>query len=84
MSHTIRIVVRCINHYPITPTCDIIDLEWETWREFLFADQYRRIEIVCSVLNSNSAIWQPDKIREVAWIPLENQDKLIERVEFQM
>lgn len=33
-----KVVVRCIYYKPVTPSCDIIDMDDNTWREFLLAE----------------------------------------------
>ena len=68
-----KIVARCIYYKAVTPSCDIIDMDSDTWREFLYADNKRRIAIVLQLLGKE--YWD---VREVAWIPLADQDKVVE------
>ncbi len=70
----VKIVARCIYRKPVTPSCDIIDMDFETWREFLYAKEDRRIEIVLKLLGHENL---RDYIRELAWIPLDGQTKVI-------
>ena len=67
-----KIVVRCIYNKPVTPSCDIIDMDDETWREFLHVVR-RRKELVLQILGRENL---SHDIREIAWIPLDNQDKV--------
>lgn len=65
-----KIAVRKIYHRAITPSCDIIELEDETWRRFLNGGNLLRKNIV---LNATKTIDSPS-IKEIAWIPLDGQD----------
>ena len=33
-----RLVVRCIYYMPVTPSCDVIELDHETWIKFLHSE----------------------------------------------
>lgn len=70
---TIKIAVRKIYHRAITPSCDIIELNDETWRAFLYGNNLVRKQIV---LKATGTIDSPS-IREIAWIPLDGQDLII-------
>ncbi len=63
-----KVVVRCIYYKPVTPSCDIIEMDWNTWREFLYAKEDRRIEIVLKLLGHE---YMEGNVRELAWIPLD-------------
>ncbi len=62
-----RIAVRCLYHYPVTPNFLIINLDQSTWKQFLSADKYSRISIVIPFLPKDKG---HPSIREIAWIPL--------------
>ena len=68
-----KIAVRCIYYKAVTPSCDIIELPYDQWMTFLHGDASKRKEIVCSVLEKDYML---SSIREVAWIPLDGQDKI--------
>ena len=68
MDKKIKIVARCIYYKAVTPSCDIVEMDWETWREFLYAKPDRRIEIVLKLTGHN---YMEGKVRELAWIPLD-------------
>lgn len=70
-----RLAVRKIFHKAATPSCDIIDLDAETWMKFLHGDIMTRKKIVCKVTGDESMIYY---IKDIAWIPLEDQDLLVE------
>ncbi len=63
-----KVVVRCIYYKPVPPSCDIIEMDWNTWREFLYAKEDRRIEIVLKLLGHE---YMEGNVRELAWIPLD-------------
>ncbi len=63
-----KVVVRCIYYKPVTPSCDIVEMDWNTWREFLYAKEDRRIEIVLKLLGHE---YMEGNVRELAWIPLD-------------
>lgn len=63
-----KLVVRCIYYKPVTPSCDVIELEHETWIKFLHSESMRdRINMVLKLLNRE---YMSSKVRELAWIPL--------------
>lgn len=70
-----KIAARLIYYKAVTPTMDVFELPDETWREFLYAKNARRIEIVCKLRNTP---WLRSHVREIAWIPLGHQNKLVE------
>lgn len=63
-----KVVVRCIYYKAVTPSCDIIDMDNETWREFLYAKDRRRIEIAMKLLGEEE---METYVRELAWIPID-------------
>ncbi len=69
-----KIVVRCIYYKPVTPSCDIIDMDSETWRNFLYAKDRERIEIALKQIGHEEMV---SYVRELAWIPLDGQTKVI-------
>jgi len=68
-----KIAVRCIYYKAVTPSCDIIDLPYDQWMDFLHGDNDTRRKIVCRVLDKE---YMSTYIREIAWIPLADQNKL--------
>lgn len=70
-----RLAVRKIYYKAVTPSCDIIDLDFDTWMKFLHGDNEIRKEIVCKVTGKEDMIGYT---REIAWFPLENQSLIIE------
>lgn len=73
-----KVVVRCIYYKPVTPSCDIIDMDDNTWRGFLLADKRKRIEVALKLLHKED---MESYVSELAWIPLDGQNKVIENNE---
>lgn len=73
MDGKIRVAVRMIYHKAVKPSADIIELDHETWMEFLHGDVETRKRIVCRMT------WSEDysyKVRGIAWFPLNDQEIL--------
>lgn len=70
-----RVAIRCIYFKPVKPSCDIIDMDEDTWFAFLYGDKAIRIEIALKLLNRESFRM---KVRDIAWFPMSGQNKLIE------
>lgn len=70
-----RLAVRKIYYKAVTPSCDIIDLDYETWMKFFHGDNETRIEIVCKITGKEYMI---SSTREIAWFPLKDQKLIIE------
>lgn len=65
------IIVRCIFHKAVTPTCDILCLDKEEWRTFLYADPKDRMQMALKKLNK---VYLLGAVREMVWIPYDFQD----------
>ena len=70
-----RIAIRCIYYKAVTPSCDIIDMDDATWKEFLHAGGHKRKKIALKLMDKE---WLMGYVKEMVWIPLEGQDKLKE------
>jgi len=68
-----KIVARCIYYKAVTPSCDIVEMDQETWREFLYAKNERRIEMVLKLTGHE---YMEGKVRELVWIPLDENMEL--------
>ena len=51
-----RLAVRKIYYKAVTPSCDIIDLDFDTWMKFFHGDNEIRKEIVCKVTGKEDMI----------------------------
>ena len=67
------IIVRCIFHKAVTPTCDILCLDKEEWRKFLYADPKERLLMALKKLNKVHLL---GAVREMVWIPYDYKDKI--------
>ena len=72
------IIVRCIYHKAVNPSCDILVLDHNEFRTFLYANQQERIRIALSKLNKTYLL---GAVREIAWIPYDNQNVVVIRSE---
>ncbi|MBQ7551464.1 MAG: hypothetical protein IJP65_04840 [Bacteroidales bacterium] len=77
MNTYVTVAIRLIYWKPVTPSCDIVQMDEATWDKFrLTEDKEDRLEIVLKLLHKENLLDVYD-IREIAWIPLDDQDKLI-------
>lgn len=75
MEDKIRVAVRMIYYKAVNPSANIIELDSDTWREFLHGDIETRKKIVCRL------VWDENYtyiVRDIAWFPLSNQSILTE------
>ncbi len=70
-----KIVVRCIYYKAVTPSCDIIEMEHDNWLEFLHADPNKRKDIALKLIGKE---FLSTHVKEMVWIPLDGQNKVIE------
>ena len=68
-----QVAVRCIYYMAVTPSCDVINMNEETWHRFRLADTHERKQIVLELLGKED---MSHKIKEIAWIPLDGQNML--------
>lgn len=67
-----RLVVQLIYYYPVTPRCDVINMEDDLFGEFLKGDDEKRKKIVCEALQYEYS----HKVKAVTWFPLDGQEKV--------
>lgn len=65
-----KVVVRCIYYKPVSPSCDIINMDDDTWREFLYSNEKERLEMALKLIGHE---YMADYVRELAWIPLDER-----------
>ena len=70
-----RLAVGKIFYKAVTPSCDIIELDYDTWMKFLHGNNETRKQIVCKATGKENMI---SYTREIAWFPLEDQNLIIE------
>ena len=69
----VTVVLRLRYRMPVNPSCDIVEMSWDVWREFLQASHKDRLKIALGILNRPYFV---EYIEELLWIPLGNQNKL--------
>jgi hypothetical protein len=71
----IRIVVRFIYRNPATPSCDVVEMDEETYAKFLRSESMtNRIDMLLDILDKE---YMSEMIRELAWIPLDENMNLV-------
>lgn len=74
-----RLVVRFIYRMSANPSCDIVELDQETWNKFLHSESMtNRINIILDILGRE---YMSETVRELAWIPLDDDMELIRNTE---
>ena len=69
----VTVVLRLRYRMPVSPSCDIVEMSWDVWREFLRASHKDRLKIALRILNRAYFV---EYIEELLWIPLGEQNKL--------
>lgn len=69
----VTVVLRLRYRMPVNPSCDIVEMSWDVWREFLRASHKDRLKIALRILNHPYFV---NYIEELLWIPLGKQNKL--------
>ena len=74
-----RLVVRFIYRMSATPSCDIIEMDYDTWKQFLNLESMtNRINMILEILDRE---YMAETIRELAWIPLDDNRELVVHTE---
>ena len=74
-----RLVVRFIYRISATPSCDIIEMDYDTWKQFLNLESMtNRINMILEILDRE---YMAETIRELAWIPLDDNMELVVHTE---
>jgi len=69
----VMVVLRLRYRKPVSPSCDIVEMSWDVWREFLRSSHKDRLKIALRILNRP---FFAEYIEELLWIPLGKQNKL--------
>ena len=67
-----RVAIALIHYKAVTPTYLIVEMCDEIWHQFLHSSQRVRQEMIVPKLKPHLV----GTIREMAWLPLNNQNKL--------
>ena len=69
----VMVVLRLRYRKPVNPSCDIVEMSWNVWREFLRSSHKDRLKIALRILDCPNFV---QYIEELTWISLEKQNKL--------
>lgn len=69
----IRIAISLIYKRLLKPTCDIVNLSWDEWHKFRFANEKERKKMALRFINRPHF---QDCLDQVTWIPLDNPNIL--------
>ena len=69
----VLVALRLRYRKPVAPSCDIVEMSWAVWREFLFASHKDRVKIALRILDRPYFV---SYIEELTWISLGKQNKL--------
>lgn len=67
-----RVAIALIHYKAVTPTYLIVEVSDDFWHQFLHSNQRVRQEMTVPKLKPHLV----GNIREMAWLPLDNQSKL--------
>ena len=74
-----RLAVRLIFRMSAAPSCDIIEMDNDTWKKFLNLESMTsRINMVLKILDRE---YMAETGRELAWIPLDDNMELVVHTE---
>ena len=68
----VRVAISLIYYKAVKPGLFIVDMSWEIWRRFLSASQRQRQEMIVPKVAPSV----DGSVKELVWIPLNNQNKL--------
>ncbi len=68
----IRVAICLIYYKAVTPGLFIVDMSWDVWRKFLYASQWNKQDMIVPKVAPSV----DGSVKELVWIPLDNQNKL--------
>ena len=68
----VRVAICLIYYKAVTPGLFIVDMSWDVWRKFLYASQYNKQNMIVPKVAPSV----DGSVKELVWIPLDNQNKL--------
>ena len=68
----VRVAISLIYYKAVRPGLFIVDMSWDVWRKFLYASQYNKQDMIVPKVAPSV----DGSIKELVWIPLDNQNKL--------
>ena len=68
----VRVAISLIYYKTVRPGLFIVDMSWDVWRKFLYASQYNKQDMIVPKVAPSV----DGSVKELVWIPLDNQNKL--------
>ena len=68
----VRVAISLIYYKAVTPGLFIVDMSWDVWRKFLYASQWNKQDMIVPKVAPSV----DGSVKELVWIPLDNQNKL--------
>lgn len=68
----VRVAISLIYYKAVRPGLFIVDMSWDVWRKFLYASQENKQDMIVS----KEAPSVEGSVKELVFIPLDNQSKL--------
>lgn len=68
----VRVAISLIYYKAVRPGLFIVDMSWDVWRKFLYASQWNKQDMIVPKVAPSV----DGSVKELVWIPLDNQNKL--------
>ena len=68
----VRVAISLIYYKAVRPGLFIVDMSWDVWRKFLYASQENKQDMIVSKVAPSVEV----SVKELVFIPLDNQSKL--------
>lgn len=68
----VRVAISLIYYKAVRPGLFIVDMSWDVWRKFLYASQENKQDMIVSKVAPSVE----GSVKELVFIPLDNQSKL--------
>ncbi len=68
----VRVAISLIYYKAVRPGLFIVDMSWDVWRKFLYASQENKQDMIVSKVAPSVE----GSVKELVFIPLDNQNKL--------
>ena len=68
----VRVAISLIYYKAVRPGLFIVDMSWDVWRKFLYASLYNKQDMIVPKVAPSV----DGSVKELVWIPLDNQNKL--------
>ena len=68
----VRVAISLIYYKAVRPGLFIVDMSWDVWPKFLYASQWNKQDMIVPKVAPSV----DGSVKELVWIPLDNQNKL--------